>query len=429
MTLDSLLEAVRDQDHPAAQWISANGWPTSRNESWHYAPLKAITTAAGSSSGSVDGVDGVDGPDAIKDLDIEALLGELPDGIRVVLVNGRYEAELSDVANDSNLVVDTVGRPEQIPAEEITDLDGFGALNLLADQDAVRIRVGSPTDQVPTVVVVHIATDGGTYHPRVDVSCGDNRRVSLVELYRSVPGTALVNATTDIDLGVASELDHLVVVDGAELSAHVTRTHLSLPASSVVRSATVSLGAGTVRRDVSADFSGDGATVSFSGLTIPSSGAHHDTIATVRHNSSNCVSHQQFASIVPANARSSFTGQVVVAKATSGTDADQQSRNMLLAPSARADSRPWLEIHSDEVACAHGATVGALDEEGLFYLRSRGISEDHARTMLLNAFASTAAAQLVPEGPISDWVNALTSTALGELVTDQRDNQGDTNDA
>lgn len=391
--------------------------PTNRDEDFRYAPLKSILAAI---DASTDRLDGSTRPAQPSPDEIASTLVDLPDGYRVVLVDGRYAPELSA----------TTGGAANGPAVEVLEdadgadpapRDGFELWNRTANLDVVRIRVGDPGDGDPSrpVHVVHVTTgSNGPSHPRIEIDVAAGMRASVVETFTGLPGATFTNATTTLHIGADAVIDHLVVLLGEATSAHVVRTVVIAGDRSRTTAGVVAPGSANGHHRLAVALAGPGAEVTLTGLTISRHGAHHDTLAAVDHLTSHGTSRQMFASLVADGARASFTGQVVVAHGTVGTDADQQNRNLLLGPTARADTRPWLEIHSDEVACTHGATVGRLDEDAVFYLRSRGISGRDARTMLMRAFATTIVDRLASSEPVRAWLESTVDAALDEIVSD-----------
>jgi Fe-S cluster assembly protein SufD len=177
---------------------------------------------------------------------------------------------------------------------------------------------------------------------------------------------------------------------------HVGRTAIEQGADSSVRVASIMTGALIARSAIGVRLTGPEARSDLSGLYLPRGHQRHDNVITVDHAASRCTSTQQFRGIVDDHGRGSFSGHVLVRPGTIGTDARQSNRNLVLAPTAQVDTRPWLEILADDVRCTHGATVGRLDEEALFYLRSRGIPVDRSRAMLVAAFAAEVIDAITP---------------------------------
>lgn len=379
--------------------------PTTRAEDWRYAPLKAITAAADAATGTARTSTGEE---------LDTLLASLPAGPRVVLVDGRLAPDLTSATTAGPAIEPDVDPLDATPAAR----DGFEEWNRRSTPSVLRIHADDTHGAGDGFLhLVHLSTQAsGPSHPRVDVVVDGHHPLRLVESFQAVPGATFTNATTTIHAGIDSRVDHLVVLDTPADGAHVVRTTIVAGDRAHVTAGVVDLGAGSGHHRLSVALDGPGAEVSLTGLNVSSSGAHHDTLAAVHHLASHGTSRQMFASIVADRARASFTGQVVVAHGTTGTDADQQNRNLLLGPAARADTRPWLEIHSDEVACTHGATIGRLDDDGVFYLRSRGIAERDARTMLMRAFATTIIDALTSDDEVRSWIDASVTAELDAIV-------------
>jgi Fe-S cluster assembly protein SufD len=169
-----------------------------------------------------------------------------------------------------------------------------------------------------------------------------------------------------------------------------------LAAGASAASSSLLTGVHVARNAIDVVLRGSLASIDLRGLDLPTGTQRHDTAVTVEHAASHGSSRQLFKAAVDDRARGSFSGRVIVQPGTVGNDADQTSRSLLLAPTAQADSRPWLEIFSDDVRCTHGSSTGRLDDEALFYLRSRGIPLTHARTMLVGGFVAEMTESIEP---------------------------------
>ena len=203
-----------------------------------------------------------------------------------------------------------------------------------------------------------------------------------------MPGSSITNASTRVVAGAGSTITHHRIQDEAVAAIHVGRTAIDQGSGSTVRATSVMTGGRIARSAIDIRFTGAGARADLDGLYLPRGDQRHDNVITVDHGASQCSSTQRFTGIVDDHGRGSFSGHVLVRAGTTGTDAHQSNRNLVLAPTAQADTRPWLEILADDVRCTHGATVGRLDDDALFYLRSRGIPLEQARAMLVAAFAA-----------------------------------------
>lgn len=370
-------------------WLAVHGLPTTRDEAWRYTPVDDIVGALDAAAPA---------PASASEVSrsvVDALAGD-HGGPRLVFVNGVFEPRASDagVAVDGLWLGNRDGMRARSPsprAAEDQPADGFHALNWAAGRDvaAVLVEPGAQLDQ--PVHVVHIAAPGGNTtanHPRTVVLAGPGSCVHLIESYVGLPGPSVTNASTRIVAGAGSTVTHHRIQDEAAAAIHVGRTAIDQGAGSTVRATSIMTGGHIARTAIAIGFDGADARADIDGLYLPRGHQHHDNVVTVDHRASHCTSTQRFTGIVDDHGRGSFSGHVLVRHGTTGTDAHQSNRNLVLAPTAQADTRPWLEILADDVRCTHGATVGRLDDDALFYLRSRGIPLEQGRAMLVAAFAA-----------------------------------------
>jgi Fe-S cluster assembly protein SufD len=208
----------------------------------------------------------------------------------------------------------------------------------------------------------------------------------VIETFCGAGVEVVKNASTTIHAGRVARVHHTRVQAEDLASVHVGHTRIDLDDGADVRTVSVMLGADIARHAVDVTLLGPRARAEIDGLAVPSGRQRHDHVVTVDHTASACTSRQRVRAVVDDHARSSFSGHVIVRPGTTATDADQSSRNLLLTPTAEADARPWLEILADDVQCTHGAAVGRLDDDALFYLRSRGIPLAQSRRILIGAF-------------------------------------------
>jgi Fe-S cluster assembly protein SufD len=417
--LDRLLPDTPGRDESALRWLDTHGWPSNHEEAWRYAPLDAIARASStpddSGTGAVDLL-----PTALERL-AATHPAWAPGAVRLVLVDGRPIVEWSsapDALAAEGLVVLRGVAPEPFRADERTN--GFDALNLLTTPGVTSVEV-TEAERPHALHLVHVATAQHPTSPsRTRLVVGPDVDLSLTETFASVTGeftgAGLVNPATSLRVGARARVEHVRVVNVGRGGGHVGSTAIVAHEGARIRSGGLQLGPGPVRHSIAADLLGDDATVELRGLSLPGADGHHDTDVSVRHLASAGTSRQQFVGVVPDRGRVSFGGHVVVAAGTTRTDADQQSRNLLLGPTARADARPWLEICSDDVRCTHGAAVGRLDDDSLYYLRTRGIGVREARAMLLRAFVATVLDELAEPGPIADWLTIRATDAIDALL-------------
>jgi Fe-S cluster assembly protein SufD len=378
-------------------WLARHGLPSTQEEAWRYAPVDDIVRALQAAAPATDASEVVD----------RAVVDELAGdhgGLRLVFVNGAIARDLSDagpvaaglwVGNADGLRP----RPPSARGRDDQPVDGFHALNWAAGRDVAAVLVGADVDVEPLVHVVHLAVPGDTIrasHPRTVVRVGANSRLHIIESYVGLRGSSITNASTRIVAGEGSTVTYHRIQAEAPSAIHVGRTGIEQAAGSTVRATSIMTGGQIARSAIDARLGGPDARIEADGLYLPTGSQRHDNVVTVDHAASRCTSTQRFKGVVDDHGRGSFSGHVIVRPGTIGTDARQSNRNLILAPTAQADSRPWLEILADDVRCAHGATVGRLDDDALFYLRSRGIPFAESRAMLVAAFAAEIIDDITP---------------------------------
>ena len=408
----------------ARAWLAAHGLPDPKDEAWRYTPVDQIVARLHEVVGAAE-LDGGRGDD-VDLATVDALAGD-HGGPRLVFVDGLYRPRLSGpglVAAGvwcGNLADLPDRRAAQVaalpPPDELARFDGFEALNRAAGPDAAVVLVDAGVVAGAPVHVVHLATgdtDAAVAHPRTVVKVAEAAQVSVIETFAGIaaaddaaPTGPVVNAATTIVIGPGARVTHHRVQAEAAGAVHVGHTRVVQAEGSHLRSVSVMAGAAVARHALDVGLHGPGARADLDGLYVPSGHQRHDTVVTVDHAASDCTSTQRFRGVIDDEARGSFGGHVIVRAGTTGTDADQSNRNLVLTRSAQADTRPWLEILADDVRCTHGATVGRLDDDALFYLRSRGIPHDEARAMLVRAFVDEIVATIEPAS-LRAVVSALT---------------------
>ena len=396
-------------------WLGAHGLPDGREEAWRYTPVDEIRAVlesaepAPSPSGAID----------------RAVVDELAGdhgGPRLVFVNGVFAAALSDLdlAPAGVWLGGAEGlRPRRkagAPPSQDEPVDGFHALNWAAGRDVAAVLAEPGVDPGTPVHVVHLAAPAegvAVSHPRTVVRAGPGSRLHVIETYVGLAGRAVTNASTRILAGEDASITYQRVVAESNGSLHVGRTGIEQAARSAVAATSIITNGEVVRSAIDVRLDGVDARVALDGLYLPSGHERHDNVVTVDHAASRCTSTQRFKGVVAGHGRGSFSGHVIVRPGTVGTDATQSNPNLLLAPTAQADTRPWLEILADDVRCTHGASVGRLDEDAIFYLRSRGISLAESRAMLVEAFTAEVIDSIsLPS--LRDWVGAAASRGRRE---------------
>ncbi len=225
-------------------------------------------------------------------------------------------------------------------------------------------------------------------HPRTLIVCGDRSQVQIVETYVSAPGQKhFTNAVTEIVAGENAVLDHYKVEEESIDAFHIASMHIHAARSSNVSTHAFTLGGRIVRNDIVAVLDGEGAECTLNGLYVADGERLVDTHTTIDHAKAHCPSHEIYKGILGGRARAVFNGKIIVRIDAQKTDAKQTNRALLLSDNATINTKPQLEIFADDVKCTHGAAIGQLDEDAIFYLRARGLTYLEARDMLIHAFA------------------------------------------
>lgn len=317
---------------------------------------------------------------------------------RIVFVNGHYSKQYSSI-NESNDSVIAGSLKEHINDLSVKNFFGksaiaknsiFTALNSAYSEDGAIIYI---PDNVVLDKPVHLVnfTFGNNFkvlsQSRNLIVLGKNAKAKIISTWHSLSSDfTLNNVGTEIFTGENSNLHYYLFQGEGNEASQINNTFAELQKGSYLKMNTSTLCGSVVRNEVHIDFKGENCEADLQGIYLPDKEQHVDNYVNIRHSKPHCVSKQLYKGIVDNKAQSVFTGKVYVARDAQKTDADQSNKNLLLTDTAKAYSRPQLEIYADDVSCSHGSTTGQLDKEALFYLKSRGIPERQAKTILMIAF-------------------------------------------
>jgi Fe-S cluster assembly protein SufD len=327
------------------------------------------------------------------------LFAHLP-GARLVFVNGQYSMALSSVhglpdgVRVSNLTAALVADSEFLKRQfslYATNDNAFVALNQAFFTDGGFVQVPAGVSVAEPIQFIFISTtkqDGETIQPRNLVVAGANSRATVIESYIAADNTAyFTNTVTEIVAGDNAMLEHVKFQDEADAAFHLATIAAQLGRASNVSVHSFALGAKLSRTNIRAKLAGEGLECILNGLYLTRGEQLADHHMVVEHAQPHCASHEYFNGILDDKSKGVFHGRILVREIAQKTDAKQTNKNLLLSDNATADTKPQLEIYADDVKCTHGATIGQLNDESIFYLRSRGIGRDNARRMLIHAFA------------------------------------------
>jgi Fe-S cluster assembly protein SufD len=379
------------------------GFPTPRHEDWRFtnvAPLAKTTFVPAERPAQ---------PITLIDL-VPYGLGAFA-GHRLVFVNGYYAAALSRIGElPAGCAVGSLAQALERDAAVFEPVlaryadyqeQPFTALNTAFLRDGAYIRIPRRTVVTEPIHLLYVTAPGGppvVTHPRNLVIVGPRSQASIVESYVGLgAGRYFTNAVTELVADEDTVVDHYKVEQESLDAFHVGTLQFQQGRSSVLSSHCISLGGRLVRHDINALLAGEGCHTTLNGLFMEDHAQHVDNHLRVEHARPHGTSREYFRGILDGQARGVFTGRIVVHPGAQKTDAKQTNKNLLLSAEAQVDSKPQLEIFANDVKCTHGATIGQIDYDALFYLRSRGIPELAARSLLTYAFAQQSLAQIKVE--------------------------------
>ncbi len=384
------VEAVRQQ---AMDVFESIGLPGKRDEDWKYSDLSRMQTVLGENWQQSTETAEIN-VETVEQVAIPAL-----DAYRIVFVNGHFQPEGSTMPEGVNLL------PLNALLEQQPDLaadllqphpdaplyNGLNALNSATAADGLSLCVAGHVQLDKPLYVLHIGKADGagkTAAIRHGLMLGKFAEATLIEHFVSLdeePGlTSVVNYS---HLKEGSSLKHYRIQQESLKQFHVGRVDVRQAEDSVYVLHSVEIGCALSRADIVVRLEGSGATCELNGLFVSGGRQHVDHHTRIDHIASHCSSRENYRSVLDGRSRAVFNGKIVVHKGAIKTDSAQTNANLLLSKHAEIDTKPELEIYNDDVKCAHGATVGQLDENQLFYLKTRGLSEQEARQVLTFAFA------------------------------------------
>jgi Fe-S cluster assembly protein SufD len=399
----------------------ATGFPTTHDEDWRFTNVSAIAQTAFElpQDGSVNLTAHDVAPYRLPGASCQLVfvnghfapklseLGSLPDGVIV--------ASLADkLASDARRLQPHLGRYLNLQR------DAFCALNTAYLQDGayISIRRGTVVEEPVYLLFISTVSSRPTMtHPRNLIVAEEDSQATIVEDYVSLPsgktanGAIFSNAVTELLAGDNSVISHYMIEREHARAFNISTLRLQQGRSSAVTSHSILLGGGLVRNNVHPVLNGEGADCLINGLFIGNGHQHVDNYMLVEHASPHCNSRQFYNGILDGQSRGVFHGRIIVHKDAQKTDAKQTNRNLLLSDSAQIDTKPQLEIYADDVKCTHGATIGQIEEDALFYLRSRGMDEASARRLLLFAFANECLDRMKP-GALRTRIESLILQSL-----------------
>lgn len=410
------------------------GFPTTRDEDWRFTNLSSLVRtrfelARGSSIRPAESdiaqwtFDGCSARLVFLNGQLAPELsarGGLPD---TVIATGLHDA----ITNFPDALEPHLGRYLNI------ERDPFSALNTAFLEDGAYVHVPSKIGVEHPIHLLFVSTSGDTplmTHSRNLIVIEKEAQASVIEDYVSLgaEASALSNAATELVAGENASVAHTLIEREHLRTYNISTLRIEQARSANVASHSLLFGGAMVRNNVHPVLAGEGGECLINGLFVGSGHQHLDNYMLVEHASPHCASRQFYNGILDGHAHGVFHGRIIVHKDAQKTDAKQTNRNLLLTDDAQIDTKPQLEIYADDVKCTHGATIGQIEENALFYLRSRGITEIAARRLLLEAFAGECLDRMQP-GPARDHAQKLIEQYLSKVALPAPEGNGSENTA
>ena len=395
------------------------GFPTERrgNERWKFTNVAPIARATFEYPFD-------DNPAASIESSLKERLPWADDWARLVFVDGRLSESLSASLDDGGLRMANLGGALHGDGDVVrrhlgtlapSDGDGFTAVNTAFLSDGALVDLPADAADTPVVHLVWATTERekpiATY-PRTLVVAGRHSRLRLVESYVGTGGN-FTDTVVEMVVEDGAEVEHYRYLSDADAAFHVGTTRVRVGRDASFRSTSFARGAKIARNDLDVLLDGEGGSCLLSGLYATSGRQHVDNHINIDHAKPHATSDQYFKGVLDGQSRAAFSGRVLVRKGAQKTYAKQADKNLLLSKGARINTKPSLEIYADDVQCFHGATAGAVADDALFYMMSRGVDRETATALLVHGFAREIIDRVSLE-PLRDFLDGLFSGSLAD---------------
>ncbi|PHQ31026.1 Fe-S cluster assembly protein SufD [Leeuwenhoekiella nanhaiensis] len=384
--------SIHDIKDAAIKIFEEKGFPTKKDENWKYTSLNSLVKGDFSLVGRNE--------DAIEFRDVKKYFLNDIDTYKIVFIDGKYSSYLSETTHDGVdvcLLSAALTKPKYKPVidkyfDKIVKKDSLTSLNTAFAREGAYIYVPKGKTVSKPIQIVHFATgleSSLMLQPRNLVVVEENAEVQIIERHQSLNSNAVfTNSVTEIYAADHARVDYYKIQNDKEAASLIDNTHIDQQTSSEVAVHTFSFGGKLTRNNLNFYQNGEHNNSILKGVTIIEDKQHVDHNTLVHHKQPNCESHQDYKGIFDDRATGVFNGKVVVDSVAQKINAYQSNNNILVSDKASINSKPQLEIFADDVRCSHGCTIGQLDEDALFYMKTRGIGEKEGRALLMYAFAN-----------------------------------------
>lgn len=425
---DHVPQILHDIRERGADAFSRTPWPGRKVETWKYTSLQPLNRFEQADWGAA----------AIDKSALESMLARLPEleATRLVFVDGQFQAELSDTmpAGVSLFSAADAAGQEVLKqylgqvASSATEVATTPRRNLFADlndawlQDGLLLSLDRNVSLEQPVYIVHISSSdaASVANQRVLTVLESGAAATLIEHFVSLSdrNEGFVNSLTEIHLGANARLHHTRLHESSVSGSHIGAVHLAVERDSVYQGFTLAHGSRLSRVDYQMNHRGQGASIELDGIYLARGDQLVDYHLTVEHEVPHCTTQEVFRGIIGDQARAVFSGKIHIHPDAQKTQAELHNRNLLTSNGAEIDTKPELEIYADDVRCAHGATISQLDEDALFYLKSRGVDEANGRMMLSFGFVNELIERLPDESMRTYLQGWLQNYFLQELASE-----------
>ncbi|WP_299259238.1 Fe-S cluster assembly protein SufD [uncultured Aquimarina sp.] len=411
--VDAPVHDIRSQ---AIKVFEEKGFPTKKEEAWKYTSLNAILKHDYSIFPKEE--------NALEFKDVKKYFLYDLDTYKIVFIDGKYSSHLSETTHDKIdvcLMSSALSHEKYKPIidnyfNKIAPEDGLTSLNTAFSNEGAYIYISKNKQADKPIQIIHFSTGKEStqlLQPRNLIVVEENSHVQIIERHQSLTeNPVLTNSVTEIFVDKRAFVDYYKIQNDNENASLVDNTYIEQQAQSVASVHTFAFGGNVTRNNLNFYQKGEGIDSILNGVTIIEGKQHVDHNTLVHHTEPNCESHQDYKGIFDEKATGVFNGKIIVNKEAQKTNAFQSNNNILLSDKATINSKPQLEIFADDVKCSHGCTIGQLDEQALFYMKSRGIGEKEARALLMYAFANNVLESVkIPQ--LKQRINKLIANKLG----------------
>ena len=414
--IDSYVHSIRSK---AIKKFESEGFPTKKLESWEYTSLKRTLKYDYKLFPSQK--------DIIDFKDIQDYLINDIESYKIVFVNGKYYSNLSETTHEgmdicilsSALTQSKYDLIIENYFDKISKKDGITSLNTAFSHEGAYIHIPKNIQVDKPIQILHFSTgenESLMFQPRNLIVVDENSQVEIIERYQSITNNnVLVNSVSEIYVNKKSNVKHYKIQNDKKSSSLIDNTFVSQEHSSSYNLHTFSFGGDLTRNNLNIFQNDQRIESTINGITIIDDEQHVDHNTLIHHKEPNCTSHQDYKGIYGGQSVGVFNGRVLVEKEAQKTNAFQANNNVLISDKASINTKPQLEIFADDVRCSHGCTIGQLDNNALFYLRSRGIPEKEATALMMFGFANKVLTS-VQNQEIKSMINKIIASKLAVKI-------------